>query len=174
MADVWQMEQGRRLFGIVAADGSLGGIAGPALTTLQLEWLEREALVVVSPAPARLMRSTCSRYRRFRPLAGLERSEIRPRTEADDSLRAITQSGSQRRLQACPDSTMAGLDRCRLTSEQAAVGFEPTHNGFAIRPLSPLGYAAEVALHTRSQARQVRTRRPLRSGLPCMSATPRS
>ncbi len=26
--------------------------------------------------------------------------------------------------------------------EQAAVGFEPTHNGFANRRLGPLGYAA--------------------------------
>lgn len=36
---------------------------------------------------------------------------------------------------------------------QAAVGFEPTNNGFAIRPLGPLGYAAdqarEVSLATR-------------------------
>ena len=26
--------------------------------------------------------------------------------------------------------------------EEAEVGFEPTNNGFAIRPLSPLGYSA--------------------------------
>ena len=30
----------------------------------------------------------------------------------------------------------------RRTAQQAAVGFEPTNNGFAIRPLRPLGYAA--------------------------------
>jgi len=29
-------------------------------------------------------------------------------------------------------------------SSQAAVGFEPTNNGFAIRPLGPLGYAADT------------------------------
>ncbi len=28
--------------------------------------------------------------------------------------------------------------------QQAAVGFEPTNNGFAIRPLNPLGYAAKM------------------------------
>ena len=28
--------------------------------------------------------------------------------------------------------------------EKAAVGFEPTNNGFAIRPLRPLGYTAVV------------------------------
>ena len=34
----------------------------------------------------------------------------------------------------------AGLIRCRAA--EAEVGFEPTNNGFAIRPLSPLGYSA--------------------------------
>ena len=29
-----------------------------------------------------------------------------------------------------------------LVREKAEVGFEPTNNGFAIRPLSPLGYSA--------------------------------
>jgi AAA family ATP:ADP antiporter len=31
MADLWSEEQGRRLFGIIAAGGSLGGLAGPLL-----------------------------------------------------------------------------------------------------------------------------------------------
>jgi AAA family ATP:ADP antiporter len=31
MADLWREEQGRRLFGIIAAGGSLGGLAGPLL-----------------------------------------------------------------------------------------------------------------------------------------------
>jgi hypothetical protein len=30
--------------------------------------------------------------------------------------------------------------------EEAEVGFEPTNNGFAIRPLGPLGYSAEGVL----------------------------
>jgi ATP:ADP antiporter, AAA family len=30
MADIWREEEGRRLFGVIAAGGSLGGIAGPA------------------------------------------------------------------------------------------------------------------------------------------------
>lgn len=30
MADIWHEEEGRRLFGVIAAGGSLGGIAGPA------------------------------------------------------------------------------------------------------------------------------------------------
>ena len=30
---------------------------------------------------------------------------------------------------------------------EAAVGFEPTNNGFANRPLRPLGYAAELQIY---------------------------
>ncbi len=40
-----------------------------------------------------------------------------------------------------------GLGRLRCSgasTKQAAKGFEPLTNGFAIRPLSPLGYAAEL------------------------------
>jgi ATP:ADP antiporter, AAA family len=32
MADIWREEQGRRLFGVIAAGGSLGGLLGPTLT----------------------------------------------------------------------------------------------------------------------------------------------
>ena len=32
MAEIWREEQGRRLFGVIAAGGSLGGLAGPLLT----------------------------------------------------------------------------------------------------------------------------------------------
>ncbi len=39
---------------------------------------------------------------------------------------------------------------------QAEVGFEPTNNGFAIRPLSPLGYSAEHAKNTQQQRRSQR------------------
>ena len=38
-----------------------------------------------------------------------------------------------------------GLDmsvKRRVPRKEAEVGFEPTNNGFAIRPLSPLGYSA--------------------------------
>ncbi len=33
---------------------------------------------------------------------------------------------------------------------EAEVGFEPTNNGFAIRPLSPLGYSAKYLLAARA------------------------
>ncbi len=39
-----------------------------------------------------------------------------------------------------PETNAAGT--WQELNEQAAVGFEPTNNGFAIRPLGPLGYAA--------------------------------
>ncbi len=48
MADVYSNEQGKRLFGIVAAGGSLGGIAGPAVTTVLLASLDRQDLVLVA------------------------------------------------------------------------------------------------------------------------------
>lgn len=40
-----------------------------------------------------------------------------------------------------PPSPRAGRE---TAFAKAAVGFEPTNNGFAIRPLGPLGYAAEL------------------------------
>ena len=33
-------------------------------------------------------------------------------------------------------------------SEEAEIGFEPMNNGFAIRPLSPLGYSAQILVPT--------------------------
>ena len=40
-------------------------------------------------------------------------------------------------------ASMREVSACGTNEQgQAAIGFEPMHNGFAIRPLSPLGYAA--------------------------------
>jgi ATP:ADP antiporter, AAA family len=39
MADVWHEEQARRLFGVIAAGGSAGALAGPALTAYLAGWL---------------------------------------------------------------------------------------------------------------------------------------
>ena len=41
-----------------------------------------------------------------------------------------------------PDKGLGGDVLDRQTKEEAAVGFEPTNNGFANRRLRPLGYAA--------------------------------
>ena len=35
-----------------------------------------------------------------------------------------------------------GTPLSERSREEAEVGFEPTNNGFAIRPLEPLGYSA--------------------------------
>ncbi len=48
MADVYQSEQGKRLFGVIAAGGSLGGVVGPALATLLLKSEVREHLLLLS------------------------------------------------------------------------------------------------------------------------------
>jgi AAA family ATP:ADP antiporter len=48
MTDTWNREQSGRLFGIVAAGGSLGGLAGPVLTTGIVERLGLSAVTLVS------------------------------------------------------------------------------------------------------------------------------
>ena len=48
MTDTWNREQSGRLFGIVAAGGSLGGLAGPMLTTGIVERLGLSAVTLVS------------------------------------------------------------------------------------------------------------------------------
>ena len=48
MTDTWNPEQSGRLFGIVAAGGSLGGLAGPVLTTGIVERLGLSAVTLVS------------------------------------------------------------------------------------------------------------------------------
>jgi AAA family ATP:ADP antiporter len=50
MTDTWNREQSGRLFGIVAAGGSLGGLAGPVLTTGIVERLGLSAVTLVSAA----------------------------------------------------------------------------------------------------------------------------
>jgi AAA family ATP:ADP antiporter len=50
MTDTWNPEQSGRLFGIVAAGGSLGGLAGPVLTTGIVERLGLSAVTLVSAA----------------------------------------------------------------------------------------------------------------------------
>jgi AAA family ATP:ADP antiporter len=50
MADLWTSAQAERLFGAIAAGGSLGAIAGPALTTLAAKSLGTANLLLVSTA----------------------------------------------------------------------------------------------------------------------------
>ncbi len=48
LADVFNSEQSRRLFGFIAAGGTIGGIAGSSLTSLLVENLGRSRLLLVS------------------------------------------------------------------------------------------------------------------------------
>lgn len=48
LADVFTSEQSRRLFGFIAAGGTIGGIAGSSLTSLLVESLGRSRLLLVS------------------------------------------------------------------------------------------------------------------------------
>ncbi|HTP62253.1 MAG TPA: MFS transporter [Burkholderiales bacterium] len=48
MADLYSPEQGKRLFGFIAAGGSAGALAGPALTVALVGWLGTANLLVVA------------------------------------------------------------------------------------------------------------------------------
>lgn len=48
MADLWREEQGRRLFGLIASGGSLGGLLGPVLTRSIVEALGLPGVVVLA------------------------------------------------------------------------------------------------------------------------------
>lgn len=48
MADVWREEQGRRLFGIIAAGGSCGGLIGPLLAAMFAERIGTSGLVILA------------------------------------------------------------------------------------------------------------------------------
>jgi AAA family ATP:ADP antiporter len=50
LADVFSSEQSRRLFGFIAAGGTIGGIVGSSLTSLLVEHLGRSRLLLVSAA----------------------------------------------------------------------------------------------------------------------------
>src|SRR5207253_1455858 len=48
MADLFRKEQGTRLFGLVAAGGTLGAIAGPLVTFALVRWVGQAALMVLA------------------------------------------------------------------------------------------------------------------------------
>jgi len=73
MADIWREEEGRRLFGVIAAGGSLGGIAGPALARALAGQVGTAGLTLIAAA---LLAATIvtivllGRERRAPPAAG--------------------------------------------------------------------------------------------------------
>ena len=50
MADIWNTDSARRLFGVISAGGSLGAIAGPAAARQLVTWFGTEALLLASAA----------------------------------------------------------------------------------------------------------------------------
>jgi AAA family ATP:ADP antiporter len=50
MADIWNEEQGRRLFGFIAAGGSVGGILGPAVAKYLAQPIGNSGLVLIAAA----------------------------------------------------------------------------------------------------------------------------
>jgi AAA family ATP:ADP antiporter len=50
MADIWNEEQGRRLFGFIAAGGSVGGLIGPKLAKFLAQPIGNSGLVLVAAA----------------------------------------------------------------------------------------------------------------------------
>jgi AAA family ATP:ADP antiporter len=69
MADVFSQEQGKRLFGFIAAGGSAGAILGPLFTTLAVRGLGAANLVLVSAVLLEVVVQCCKR------LVRLQRSE---------------------------------------------------------------------------------------------------
>jgi ATP:ADP antiporter, AAA family len=73
MADIWREEEGRRLFGVIAAGGSLGGIAGPAAARALAGTVGTAGLTLIAAA---LLAATVvaivllGRERRGEPTAG--------------------------------------------------------------------------------------------------------
>lgn len=50
MADIWREEQGRRLFGFIAAGGSVGGLLGPSLAQTLAQHIGHSGLALIAAA----------------------------------------------------------------------------------------------------------------------------
>jgi ATP:ADP antiporter, AAA family len=64
MADLWNNEQGRRLFGFIAAGGSAGALAGPAITAFLVGMLEPVTLMPISAVLLEISAQCVLRLRR--------------------------------------------------------------------------------------------------------------
>jgi len=69
MADIWREEQGRRLFGAIAAGGSVGGLVGPFLTQI---WVGRIGNAGVTALAAILLSGTVWCLLRLRTMSSHE------------------------------------------------------------------------------------------------------
>lgn len=66
VSDVFRPEQGRRLFGCVAAGGTAGALAGPLLTALLVRWAGTHSLLLISSALLELSTLCALRLCRWR------------------------------------------------------------------------------------------------------------
>jgi AAA family ATP:ADP antiporter len=73
MADLWTSEQGKRLFGFIAAGGSAGALAGPAITVLLAKAIGPANLLIVAAVFMELAVLCASRiFAVVQPQAGVE------------------------------------------------------------------------------------------------------
>jgi AAA family ATP:ADP antiporter len=86
VSDVFRPEQGRRLFGCVAAGGTAGAIAGPLLTALLVRWVGTGALLLISAALLELSALCALRLCRWRRRFGKAEGEVHGAGEEEDSV----------------------------------------------------------------------------------------
>jgi len=82
VSDVFRPEQGRRLFGCIAAGGTAGAIAGPLLTALLVRWGGTRSLLLISCALLELSALCALRLCRWRERFGRTGGE---RTSGDEA-----------------------------------------------------------------------------------------
>jgi AAA family ATP:ADP antiporter len=99
MADAWRNDQSRRLFGIIAVGGSLGGVAGPAITHVLVKPIGRDGLLLI--AAGLLATAACCAWgldRLLRRSPASTATDDRPR---ETSTYATAKSTSPGSLAAC-------------------------------------------------------------------------
>jgi AAA family ATP:ADP antiporter len=124
MADLFRSEQGKRLFGFIAAGGTLGAIAGSGLTTVAVHAIGATQLVLVAAA---FVQGGVVAFRRLDrlPLAGRTDAAVMTRTGAWGGLTLVL--GSAYLLMIClymllftTASTFTYLEQARLVAAASA------------------------------------------------------
>jgi AAA family ATP:ADP antiporter len=96
MADLFTLEQGKRLFGIIAVGGSLGAVAGPWIASQLAEPLGTAALLPVGVVSLGLALISMRAAMRFKPITRAEDEHARDHTpiggKAWDGIKAVVRS----------------------------------------------------------------------------------
>ena len=124
MADLFRSEQGKRLFGFIAAGGTLGAIAGSGLTTAAVRVIGTTQLLLVAAAFVQIAVLAFRRLDRL-PLAGTTETAVMTRTGAWGGLTLVL--GSAYLLMIClymllftTASTFTYLEQARLVAAASA------------------------------------------------------